>query len=234
MSADLSAGPRIPLVPLPDIVHFPCTDLKLQILEPYYQRMMRDLVEHVDEDDRQIGLVLLKPAGWIRDPEPDLEFFRAGTLARLLDVELWADGRVDLWLHGEQRFELTEAWHGGTCRRAVVRLLEEPLVNENDAGIVAVRGSILELARSLSGALGESFPVPVDEIDELSSTDCRFEEVVNRIAADLDLPALRKLELLVETLPERGLSMLSILKNRHQVVDLLRPFRHLAGSPDSN
>lgn len=234
MSADPSSGPRIPLVPLPDIVHFPCTDLKLQILEPYYQRMMRELVERADEDDRQLGLVLLKPAGWVRDPEPDLEFFRAGTLARLLDVEFLADGRVDLWLHGEQRFELTEAWHGGQCRRATVRLMEEPFVNESDAGIVAVRASILDLARSLAGSLGESFPVAVDEIDELSSSDCRFEEVVNRIAAELDLPALRKLELLVETLPERGLSMLSILKNRQQVVDLLRPYRHLARGADSN
>lgn len=46
--------------------------------------------------------------------------------------------------------------------------------------------------------------------------------------------ALRKLELLTAALPERALSVLSILKARQRVLDLLRPYRPLAAQPDLN
>ena len=45
------------------------------------------------------------------------------------------------------------------------------------------------------------------------------------------MPPLRKLQLLTESLPERGLSVLSILRSRQQVVDLLRPFRRRRHRP---
>jgi hypothetical protein len=61
-----------------------------------------------------------------------------------------------------------------------------------------------------------------------------FEEVVNRLAADLDLPPLCKLGLLVEALPDRALELLKILRSRRTVVDLLRPFRHLAAGSELN
>lgn len=233
MEDDPRSCPRIPLVPLPDVVHFPCTDLKLTIFEPRYQRLVRDLLTREEEEEPQVGLVLLKPASLAGDPDPGLEFFRAGTLARLLDAD-FAGPRVDVWLHGEQRFELTRDLTPGDYHHARVRLMDEPPVNEADAGIVAVRSSLLDLVRSLAEHLGESFPVPVEEAAELASSGYRFEEVVNRLAAELDLPPVRKLGLLLETLPERGLSMLSILQARKQVVDLLQPFRHLAPRADCN
>jgi len=71
-------------------------------------------------------------------------------------------------------------------------------------------------------------PLAPGELEELA-TECAFEELVNRIASGLDLPPLRKLKLLQQPLPERGLSILAILRNRQQVLDLLRPWRHLAG-----
>ena len=83
------------------------------------------------------------------------------------------------------------------------------------------------ISRALAAELGESFPLSGDEIEELGE-ESPFEELVNRVAAELDLPVLRKLQLLVESLPERGLSVLSILRSRKQVVDLLRPYRRLA------
>lgn len=58
--------------------------------------------------------------------------------------------------------------------------------------------------------------------------------VVNVLAAHLDLPALRKLQLLAEPLPERALSVLGILRARQKVLDLLRPYRHLAAGAEYN
>ncbi len=112
-----------------------------------------------------------------------------------------------------------------------MRPVEEPWLNERDAGIVAVRHAIVDLLRSLCAELGDKLPLDVDEI---TAGDCAFEELVNRIASRVDVPPVRKLQLLTEPLPERGLSVLSILRGRRQVMDLLRPFRRLAEGSERN
>jgi uncharacterized protein len=222
---------RIPLFPLPDVVHFPRTDLKLHVFEPRYRRLVHDLLER-DEDSRWIGMVLLKP-GWSRDYEGHPAVFPEGTAGRLVEAELLPDGRANVVLRGEFRFALEREFGAEPYRQAVVRPLAEPWLNETDAGIVVVRGAIVELLRALAGELGEKFPLAADEVEELAE-HCAFEELVNRVAAEFDLPPLRKLQLLVESLPERGLSVLSILRSRKQVVGLLRPFRHLASGSQYN
>jgi Lon protease-like protein len=215
----------LPLVPLPDVVHFPRTELRLHVNEPRYRRLVRDLAEREDES-RWIGVVLLKP-GWVQSYEGNPEIFPGGTAGRLMDVEELQDGSANILLYGDFRFELEREHAGGPYRQAVVRPVTEPWLNEHDAGIVLVRDSILSYIRVLVAELGESFPLSAEEVEELGEGS-PFEELVNRIAAELDVPVLRKLQLLVESLPERGLSVLSILRSRKQVVDLLRPYRHLA------
>jgi Lon protease-like protein len=215
----------LPLFPLPDVVHFPRTELRLHVNEPRYSRLLRDLEER-EEENRWIGVVLLKP-GWVQSYEGNPEIFPGGTAGRLMDIEVLPDGGSNILLYGDFRFELEREHAGGPYRQAVVRPVAEPWLNEQDAGIVMVRDSILSHLRALAAELGESFPLGLDELEELGE-ESPFEELVNRVAAELDLPALRKLQLLVESLPERGLSVLSILRSRKQVVDLLRPYRPLA------
>lgn len=215
----------LPLFPLPDTVHFPRTELRLHVSEPRYCRLVRDLEER-EEESRWVGVVLLKP-GWVQSYEGNPEIFPGGTAGRLMDIEELPDGSSNILLYGDFRFELEREQAGGPYRQAVVRPVAEPWLNEHDAGIVIVRDSILSHLRSLAAELGESFPLGLDELEELGEGS-PFEELVNRVAAELDVPALRKLQLLVESLPERGLSVLSILRSRKQVVDLLRPYRHLA------
>lgn len=216
---------RLPLIPLPDIVHFPRTELRLHVAEPRYQLLVHDVTER---EEGWIGLVLLKP-NFPRDAEGRLEIFPGGTAARVMDVEERPDGHTNVILHGEFRFELTQELGGGPYRQALVKPVEEPWLNERDAGIVAVRTAIVELVRSLSNELGDHFPLSAEEV-----VGTAFEEMVNRIASELDVPALRKLQLLIESLPERGLSVLSILKSRQQVMDMLRPFRKLSSGSEHN
>jgi len=223
---------RIPLLPLPDVVHFPRTQLQLVFDEPRYLRLVKDLAEEEDEA-RRVGLVLLKP-GWSQSYEGRPEIFSEGTASRLMDVDQLPDGRTQILLVGDFRFELERELAGAEpYRLAEVRPVDEPWLNEHDAGILAVRKALIGLLRHVAGETGERFPISSDELEQLGG-DCAFEELVNRLASGLDLPTLRKLRLLQQPLPERGLSLLSILRNRRQVLDLLRPWRHLAGGDHSH
>jgi hypothetical protein len=94
-----------------------------------------------------------------------------------------------------------------------------------------VRKAIVQFLRSLETELGDKLEL---DVEDLASRDVDFEELINRIAAKVDLPPLRKLQLLSESLPERGLSVLSILRSRQQVLDLLRPFRRRVLDPERN
>lgn len=218
---------RLPLFPLPDVVCFPRTEMKLLVEEPRYLRMVKDLMNRED-DARWIGMVLLKP-GWSQSYAGRPAVYSGGTASRLIDVENLPDGRSQILLVGDFRFELERELAGDQpYRLAEVRPLDEPWLNEDDAGIQAVRREMTELLVRVAVETGERFPLAPADLEELA-TECAFEELVNRIAAGLDLPPLRKLKLLQQPLPERGLSILSILRNRQQVLDLLRPWRHLAG-----
>lgn len=234
MTDGSDARPCIPLVALSDVVHFPRTALKVQVSEPRYLRLVHDLLAE-EEEVRWVGVVLLKP-GWGRDAAGRPEIFPGGTAGRLIEAEPAADGSARILLLGDFRFEVEEEVGDRPYRRGVVRPVEEPWLDEEDAGIVAMRRALLEHAGKLAAELGEQFPFAAHEIGEIEDLagHCNFEELINRLAAACDLPPLRKLQLLTESLPERGLSLLSIFDSRRQVLDSLRPFRRLAGGSRHN
>jgi len=230
----MASETRIPLFPLADVVHFPRTELRLQVSEPRYLRLVEDLVAREEEQEALwVGVVLLKP-GWAQDYEGRPPVFPGGTAGRLLNVEQLPDGKANILLYGDFRFQVEREVGDEPYRQALVRPIEEPWLNEQDAGILSVRRAIVENVRSLSSELGERFPLDPDAVHELDDDSPPFEELVNRLASELDIPALRKLQLLTESVPERGLSVLSILRHRTQVVDLLRPYRHLAQRSELN
>lgn len=231
--ADTKRDTRLPLLPLSDFVCFPRTTLQLLVDEPRYRRLVRDLLER-DEDERLIGLVLVKSD----DPEnlPGASrrpIFPGGTASRVVEAEALPDGRSNLVLEGDFRFTVRHELGGAPYREAWVQEVEEPWLNQHDAGILAVRSEILAVTRLLLTEVQDTFPLDADDVETLAS-DSDFEELVNHMASHLDLPAPRKLELLAAALPDRALLLLSILKARRRVLDLLRPYRPLAARPDLN
>jgi len=228
----MSAGddrPSIPLFALPNVVHFPGTELKLHVFEPRYRQLVRDLLEAAP-DSRVVGMVLIKPGGGRGGAA---EIFPGGTAGQLVDVDHLPDGRSNILLVGEYRFEVERELAGSPYRRAVVRPVLEPRLDEEDPGIVAVKRDLVEAVESLSTEVGERFPLKAEQLSPGPDL-LPFELLVNRIAADIDLPALSKMSLLTDALPERALHLLGILKSRRQVLDLLRPFRHLAADSELN
>ncbi len=61
-----------------------------------------------------------------------------------------------------------------------------------------------------------------------------LEVLVNTLGAGLDLPVQRKLEQLQSPLSQRGATLLALLREGERVLDLLRPYRALAGKPEEN
>jgi Lon protease-like protein len=219
----------IPLFPLPNVVHFPGTELRLHIFEPRYRQMVRDVLD-LPPQQRWIGMVLLRPGWDPRDPSPAV--FEAGTAGRLESFEPLPDGRSDILLHGDFRFELEREVPSEPYRRGFVRVVSEEAPDKSDPTTVALRREILRLTLSLRHEMGERFPFDDDELGDLQRGD--LSAVVNRLAADLDVPVLRKQVLLGEDLEERGASVLRILRSRGRVLDLLRPYRRLAANAENN
>lgn len=220
---------ELPLFPLPDVVHFPRTELRLHVFEPRYRQLVRDLLAR-DQRDRWIGMVLLRDSH--EDDSAAPEISEAGTAGRLVSVEYLADGRSNIVLEGGFRFAIEREVGDRAYRMAVVRPLAEPAVFAHDPAVLARQDTLLHLAAALARELGERFPVASETVERLSAGD--FEETVNGIAAALDVPPLRKLQLLVEPLAERALSLEGILRARRKVLDLLRPYRHLAAPAELN
>lgn len=162
-----------------------------------------------------------------------------------LDDEEWEDefseepdtgfGPPRVTLAGEYRFEVARQIPSARpFREVVARPLAEEPVDESDPSVVRLRQRILDLAAHVLPELREMVAFDAETLALLRSGEHRFEQVVNRLAAGLDLPPPRKLELLLADLAERGHALASILESRRQVLDRLRPWRHLSRDPELN
>ena len=224
-----SPSQQLPLFPLPNVVHFPSTDLRLHIFEPRYRQLIEDLRGR-PERDRLIGMVLLKP-GWeyARDDSP--EVYLPGTAGLLVEHEYLEDGRSNIVLRGQYRFQIEREFPSHPYRQAIVLPFGSSRLNEGVPETIELRREIDALLASLEQRIGRGFPLGLDSEQAADST---LAEVVNTVAARLDLPPENKLDLLTRELPDRAQRVLSILKSRERVLDLLDPYRGASSLPDLN
>lgn len=232
---------EVPLVPLDDAVCFPRTALHLSLSESVMRSLARQLALAGEAGQagepqldatavRHVGVVLLEPAADDQTPDSERKIFHEGCLARLVEAVETEDGRYQITLEGERRFSLVEEMQGGDpalpgpCRRARVRPLPEDQVSDHDPAVVELRDEISRLALRVASEVGDRFPLDRDELDELAS-GAELELLVNGMAAELDVPATRKLSLLAVPLVDRAEEVAGILRSRAEVLDLLRPFR---------
>lgn len=96
----------LPLFPLRTVL-FPGALLPLHIFEPRYRELIADLAVRPAED-RLFGL--LPPGDSAELPEPGT----VGTVARLRGAQQLADGRFNIVVGGEQRFEFRSATKAAT------------------------------------------------------------------------------------------------------------------------
>lgn len=223
---------RLPLLVLDDAVCFPGTVLLTTVGDDGGRRLVSELMRR-DAGERWLGIVLSLPDG-NRDPFGRPEVFPGGTAGRVLEVRHDDDGDAVVALGGEFRFEIArQVIDPSPYRRAVIRPLGEIALDDDDPGVQHLRTRLLDLVHGLLPELGDHIALDLEALAELRAGH-GIESVVNRLAAGLDLPAMRKLELLLAALPQRGEALVSILESRRSVLDRLRPWRHLAAHPELN
>ena len=91
----VSLPERIPLFPLPNVVHLPHSLLPLHVFEPRYVRM----VEDARRGDGILGMVRLLP-GWEESPEAEPRVARIGCAGRITELKELPDHRFNLKLAG--------------------------------------------------------------------------------------------------------------------------------------
>ena len=220
---------KLPLFPLPNVVHFPATDLRLHIFEPRYRQLIQDL-QRLPEGKRLVGMVLLKP-GWESTADHFPAVYAPGTAGLLVEHESLEDGRSNVVLRGQYRFEIEREFSSHPYRQAIVAPIGNSGLPERMPEAEGLREEIGALLESLKRRIGREFP-PGLEYEEAEFVS--FGELVNTIAAQLDVPAENKLDLLKKELPERAHRVLSILRSRERVLDLLDPFRAHNTDPELN
>ena len=222
MSGDL---PLLPLFPLPNVVHFPGTLLPLHIFEPRYRAMVRDLLA-LPESERLVGMILAQP---LEEGEtPGFGLVPPGTAGRLVAVEPLDDGRYEILLHGEFRFFVEEELGGRPYLRARVQPLEEGAAPPD-----ILRETLVRDLAEVALESGESFPLAADEIAGLLA-HAGLPEIVNRLAAGLDLPIGSRQAMLALDLAPRAAAVAATMASRRKLLAALRPFRHLAPHAASN
>ena len=107
---------RFPVFPLTGAILLPNGNLPLNIFEPRYLQMVKD----VERGEKIIGMI--QPSGTLSDDQPSL--YPVGCVGRISSFESTDDGRYLITLTGVCRFEVVEELTVATPYRQVVASFE--------------------------------------------------------------------------------------------------------------
>jgi Lon protease-like protein len=123
MSSDL-----LPIFPLPNVVLFPNVFLPLHIFEPRYREMVADSLDN----DRMIGMVLLKP-GWEHEYDGRPAVYPIGCSGVITHVDQQADGRISKNAFGLDPFIVAETCaEVAACRKSGIMINTFMLARDYD------------------------------------------------------------------------------------------------------
>jgi Lon protease-like protein len=172
-------GEIIPLFPLGTPL-FPGIVLPLQIFEPRYRRLMRDLLSLPEADDRRFFGVVAIRQGWeVERVAPAEALYDVGCTARVQAVRPQADGGFRIVTVGGERFRVLDVLVGDDppYLRAEVEWLAEEEAAEEAAGDAD--------GLQIPGA-AEAAPLCDDGLDEVVASVARGSlDVLSRGVRDL-------------------------------------------------
>jgi Lon protease-like protein len=166
------------------IVLLPTERVPLHIFEPRY----RELIGECIEDELEFGLVFADENG-VRE---------LGTRARVDEVlERFEDGRVNVVVEGGERFRVEKLTRGRSFMTAEVGPVDDDGVEPGEDVVARAAGAFRALAAAADAEAGD-----VDEADVQLSF---------RLAAQVELAAEAKQELLEQVSEQRRLEMVAEL-----------------------
>ncbi len=89
---------EMPLFPL-NTVLFPYAQILLHVFEDRYREMIR----HCMQNDQGFGIVLIRSGGEVGEPADP---YLIGTAVRIVSVQTFDDGKMDVKVQGERRFRI--------------------------------------------------------------------------------------------------------------------------------
>jgi ATP-dependent Lon protease len=110
---------ELPLFPLPDVVLFPGRPLPLHIFEPRYRMMMNTVLD----TDQRFGVLLWDP----NTKQPA----KVGCCAEITQLERMADDRMNIVVHGQQRFRVLEYTRQKPYRVGLVQWIEDQPIDSD-------------------------------------------------------------------------------------------------------
>lgn len=191
--------PTIPVFPLSNVVLFPQVFLPLHVFEPRYREMVADALDQ----DRMIGMVLLRP-GWESDDDARPAIYPIGCAGLITHQERLPDGRYNIVLRGLEKFRVIDEEPGRSYRVARVEALDESIVDAERDAIRAARRRLEALLVPQGQGRGADTRVAPAMPDE---------DVVNALAQYMELEPLEKQALLErEGLLARCRSLIELLE----------------------
>lgn len=199
---------EMPLFPLPTVL-FPYASLSLHIREDRYRQM----IQHCTSYDRPFGIVLTRTLG---SDSSQVEPYMVGTAARVLNVNTYDDGQMDVIVRGERRFRIRQLDEDGPFWLGQV----EPVIEmeaENDPRVESLTMDLRDRFRMLiEGVIGaEDYVIKIEFPPDPTALSFK-------VASYLSLDNLEKQRLLETTNTSERLAELLALIERQIVQAAVR------------
>lgn len=154
---------ELPLFPL-KLVLFPGTELPLHIFEPRYRLMVNECYER----SLPFGVVLVRPESEPLREEP----YPIGTMAEIEVLDQMEDGRLNLIVHGRQRFRILSQHREKPYLSGIVEVYSDaaeagPMINQPLHQASLLFSSYLKALLEVAGRGELEFRLPADA-EELS------------------------------------------------------------------
>ncbi|MBC7882192.1 MAG: LON peptidase substrate-binding domain-containing protein [Anaerolineae bacterium] len=140
---------ELPLFPLPDVVLFPGRPLPLHIFEPRYRMMMNTVLD----TDQRFGVLLWDP----NTKQPA----KVGCCAEITQLERMADDRMNIVVHGQQRFRVLEYTRQKPYRVGLVQWIEDqPIESDLTAQTKDAKRLLADVVRLSSKLMDRPMQLP--------------------------------------------------------------------------
>jgi Lon protease-like protein len=190
---------EIPLFPLPNLVLFPNVILPLHIFEERYKEMINACIA----SGEVFGLLLLREGA---QEETEHTIHRAGTTARVIQVERLDGGRMNILCQGEARFRVLRFTDSSPYWKGSVDFFEDSDSDEETLmplweNVAALYGKAYELGLQINPGGSSELRLPQSPVDlsfmisyvldidaeekqkllEMTSTEERLRELVEHV-----------------------------------------------------